>query len=203
MLGGFAGPRWRGTGNATSPLWSLGAGSSSVLHVGRRLGRTGLRERPDRRDQDTSGVGCHTPHCPSRGTRPWNSAGGASSGWSARSRACTTPTPIPIPSHLPARPPPARAAAALDSQSPIGNQPSSTASMARMNRCNAWSTAITPHSTVANPGLPAARRSARTGQRRSMTAWVTAETVRAASALPAGQPSRRIGMSSSRPMRRW
>jgi hypothetical protein len=30
--------------------------------------------------------------------------------------------------------------------------------MARMNRCNAWSTAITPHSTVANPGLPAIPR---------------------------------------------
>src|SRR5215217_6483179 len=39
-------------------------------------------------------------------------------------------------------------------------QPSSTASMARMNRCSAWSTAITPHSMVANPGLPAARMSA-------------------------------------------
>jgi hypothetical protein len=36
------------------------------------------------------------------------------------------------------------------------------------------------HSTVVNPGLPAARSSARTGQRRSMTAWVAAETVRAA-----------------------
>jgi hypothetical protein len=66
--------------------------------------------------------------------------------------------------------------------------------MARMNRCNAWSTAITPHSTVASPGLPATRRSARTGQRRSMTPWVRAETVRAASAFPVGQPLRRTGM---------
>ena len=36
-----------------------------------------------------------------------------------------------------------------------------------------------------------------------MTAWVMAETVRAASAFLAGQPSRRTGMSSSRPMTRW
>jgi hypothetical protein len=56
--------------------------------------------------------------------------------------------------------------------------------MVKMNRCSAWSTAITPHSRVANPGLPATRMSARTGQRRSITAWVAAETGQSNKRLP-------------------
>jgi hypothetical protein len=63
------------------------------------------------------------------------------------------------------------------------SQLSRAASMARMARRRAWSTAITPHSMVANPGLPEAVRSARTGQRRSMTAWVAADTNRTTSAF--------------------
>jgi hypothetical protein len=41
--------------------------------------------------------------------------------------------------------------------------------------------------------------SARTGQRRSMTAWVTAETVRVASAFQAGQPSAGPGGAAASP----
>ncbi len=48
-----------------------------------------------------------------------------------------------------------------------------------MQRCTAWSTAITPHATVANPGLAVARSNARTGQRRSTKAWLPPDITQA------------------------
>lgn len=48
-----------------------------------------------------------------------------------------------------------------------------------MHSCTAWSTAITPHSTVANPGLAVARSNARTGQRQSTKAWLPPDITQA------------------------
>jgi hypothetical protein len=102
MLGDARGRLWRRTCNATLPLCSLGTGSSSVLHA-RRPGARGRANALISVIETGSGSGCHTPPTASALGRPW----------SARSRACTTPTPL-SPRQPPARPPPATAAVALD-----------------------------------------------------------------------------------------
>jgi hypothetical protein len=127
MLGDSRGPPWRCTFDAT-PLDGIGAGSSSVLRVGRRLRRTGCANALISVIETRSGFGCHTPLTApaverSRGTRP-----GASSRWSAGSRACPTSTRLG-PRQPPARPP-ARATAALDGHD-WGRQGSPT-------RCTCW-----------------------------------------------------------------
>jgi hypothetical protein len=153
MLGDSRGPPWRCTFDAT-PLDGIGAGSSSVLRVGRRLRRTGCANALISVIETRSGFGCHTPLTApaverSRGTRP-----GASSRWSAGSRACPTSTRLG-PRQPPARPP-ARATAALDGHD-WGRQGSPT-------RCTCWAVRLAAlrrsrprRSLRCWPGLPPTR----------------------------------------------
>jgi hypothetical protein len=71
---------------------------------------------------------------------------------SATDAVMSLPLPVPLRNPVLARPGASKASRSQTQSQCSCSQPSRAASMARMARCTAWSTAITPQSMVANPG---------------------------------------------------
>jgi translation initiation factor IF-2 len=164
-----------GGAGATPPgrYAALAVGSSSVLHA-RRPGRAGRANALISVIETGSGSGCHTPPTASSLGRPW----------SARSRACTTPTLL-SPPQPPARPPPATAAVALDGHD-RGRQGSPS-------RCRCWAARLAAALTRSRP-------------RRSRRCWPglppTLPLPRQDRPLPSMRPSGRARRRRPRPDRR-
>ena len=163
-----------GGAGATPPgrYAALAVGSSSVLHA-RRPGR-GHANALISVIETGSGSGCHTPSTASSLGRPW----------SARSRACTTPTLL-SPPQPPARPPPVTAAVALDGHD-RGHQGSPS-------RCRCWAARLAAALTRSRP-------------RRSRRCWPglppTLPLPRQDRPLPSMRPSGRARRRRPRPDRR-